>query len=55
MQVYIFYKKSEIKTLNAFFSKQIFVSGAGDLENSIKPMAFIFRYIILHNDSYIRN
>ena len=38
-----------------FSRNNIFVSDAGDLKNSIKPIALIFGYAILHNNSSVRN
>ena len=38
-----------------FSRNNIFVSGAGDLENFIQPIALIFGYVILHINSSDRN
>ena len=38
-----------------FSRNNIFESGAGDLKNSIKPIALILGYVFLHNNSSVRN
>ena len=50
---YNFCKKSEIKTLNAFFSKTHFRKRRGWLKKSIQPIAFIFANLIIHNNGSV--
>ena len=51
----LFIRNLKLKLQTRFSRNNIFVSGAGDLKNSIKPIALIFGYVILHNNSSVRN